>query len=246
MIDRCRNFGKFERSQVPHPVSCPAVATPPLRRSTSLCLQCHVHRLMPCTPPHVPPRRAIRSHPNPHQAGDQISTVRTSTQCWCDDKDACLANPAVRALTDRMMNVTRLPYNNAEYFQILQYEEGQFYRAHHDQQTAFWTPQARAPRAPHSHAHPKHALCAHRAHRLRTAYASTAPPPTRPPATRHAPRTTGRARLHLLRVPIGCGARRRHALHRPGHHRHAQARPRHTLAVRADQRPERGRHAHAP
>jgi len=89
VVDRCRNFGKFERSQ----------------------------------------------------AGDQISTVRTSTQCWCDDNDDCLANPAVRALTDRMMNVTRLPYNNAEYFQILQYHEGQFYKTHHDQQTAFWTPQ---------------------------------------------------------------------------------------------------------
>ena len=44
--------------------------------------------------------------------------MRTSAQCWCDDKDDCLANPAVRALTDRMLNVTRLPYNNAEYFQI--------------------------------------------------------------------------------------------------------------------------------
>ena len=93
--------------------------------------------------------------------------MRTSTQCWCDDNDDCLANPAVRALTDRMMNVTRLPYNNAEYFQILRYEPGQassrapcascvpprpvrgvtagslapFYRQHHDQQTAHWTPQ---------------------------------------------------------------------------------------------------------
>ena len=68
--------------------------------------------------------------------------MRTSTQCWCDDNDDCLANPAVRALTDRMLNVTRLPYNNAEYMQILQYHEGQFYKTHHDQQTAHWTPQA--------------------------------------------------------------------------------------------------------
>ena len=89
MINRCRDFGKFERSQ----------------------------------------------------AGDQISSVRTSSQCWCDDTNDCLANPSVRAVTERMLNVTRLPYNNAEYFQILQYHVGQFYKTHHDQQTAFWTPQ---------------------------------------------------------------------------------------------------------
>ena len=173
MVDRCRSFGKFERSLVPHryiPLGChialqrlrlPTLSYTPLRRSTRLRLQCHVHltlryvhRHTLCTPPYAPPRRAIRSHPNPdqairshphpdqairshphpeqairshphpnpEQAGDQISTVRTSAQCWCDDKDDCLANPAVRALTDRMLNVTRLPYNNAEYFQILQYE----------------------------------------------------------------------------------------------------------------------------
>ena len=111
------------------------------------------------------------------QAGDQISTVRTSTQCWCDDNDDCLANPAVRALTDRMMNVTRLPYNNAEYFQILQYHEGQFYKTHHDQQTAFWTPQACA--YMHMHMH----ICAPPVHRLCRAYA-------------------GRERLHCLRLRL--------------------------------------------
>ena len=29
----------------------------------------------------------------------------------------------------------------SQYFQILRYEPGQFYRQHHDQQTAHWTPQ---------------------------------------------------------------------------------------------------------
>ena len=74
-------------------------------------------------------------------AGDQLSPVRTSTQCWCDEKDGCLAHPTVEKVTRRLLNVTRLPFENAEYFQILKYEEGQFYRAHHDQQTAHWTPQ---------------------------------------------------------------------------------------------------------
>ena len=118
--------------------------------------------------------------------------MRTSAQCWCDDKDDCLANPVVRALTDRMLNVTRLPYNNAEYFQILQYEQGQFYKAHHDQQTAFWTPQARAPRAPL--AHPKPALCAHRARTVRTACAST---------TVQRPRLPGPLLLATHRAPQG-------------------------------------------
>tara|TARA_B110001452_G_scaffold217633_1_gene189203 strand:+ start:1425 stop:2846 length:1422 start_codon:yes stop_codon:yes gene_type:complete len=89
MINRCRDFGKFERSQ----------------------------------------------------AGDQVSSVRTSSQCWCDDTNDCLKNPSIAAVTRRIMNVSRLPMENAEYFQILQYEPGQFYRQHHDQQTAFWTPQ---------------------------------------------------------------------------------------------------------
>jgi len=74
-------------------------------------------------------------------AGDQLSPVRTSTQCWCDDSHGCIDHPTVERVTRRMMNVTQLPVENAEYFQILRYEKGQFYRQHHDQQTAHWTPQ---------------------------------------------------------------------------------------------------------
>ena len=74
-------------------------------------------------------------------AGDQLSPVRTSTQCWCDDSHDCITHPTVARITERMMNITQLPVNNAEYFQILRYEPGQFYKSHHDQQTAHWTPQ---------------------------------------------------------------------------------------------------------
>jgi len=80
-------------------------------------------------------------------AGDQLSPVRTSTQCWCDEKiqpatqSACMRNEIVHDLTLRMLNVTRLPYENAEYFQVLKYEPGQFYKVHHDQQSGHWTPQ---------------------------------------------------------------------------------------------------------
>lgn len=74
-------------------------------------------------------------------AGDQVSSVRTSTQYWCDDKDGCTSHPTILAVTERLMNLTSMPVNNAEYMQILRYEKGQFYRRHHDQQSAHWTPQ---------------------------------------------------------------------------------------------------------
>jgi predicted 2-oxoglutarate/Fe(II)-dependent dioxygenase YbiX len=74
-------------------------------------------------------------------AGDQVSPVRTSTQFWCDDSDGCTRNADIVRVTERMMNVTQLPVDNAEYMQILRYEPGQFYKQHHDQQTAHWTPQ---------------------------------------------------------------------------------------------------------
>ena len=74
-------------------------------------------------------------------AGDQLSPVRTSTQCWCDEKAGCMNNTIVHGLTERILTVTGLPYNNAEYFQVLRYEAGQFYKQHHDQQSGHWTPQ---------------------------------------------------------------------------------------------------------
>ena len=36
-------------------------------------------------------------------AGDQLSPVRTSTQCWCDEKDGCLAHPTVEKVTVEML-----------------------------------------------------------------------------------------------------------------------------------------------
>ena len=69
-------------------------------------------------------------------AGDQVSPVRTSSQCWCDDANGdCTWHPSVVALTERMLNITKLPTGNAEYLQILKYEPGQFYKVHHDQRT---------------------------------------------------------------------------------------------------------------
>lgn len=74
-------------------------------------------------------------------AGDQLSPVRTSTQYWCGDEDGCTRDPTIAAVTERMTRLASVPEENAEYFQILKYEPGQFYRTHHDQQTGHWTPQ---------------------------------------------------------------------------------------------------------
>ena len=35
-------------------------------------------------------------------------------------------------MTERMLNITQLPFSSAEYLQLLRYEAGQYYRAHHD------------------------------------------------------------------------------------------------------------------
>jgi prolyl 4-hydroxylase len=59
-----------------------------------------------------------------------VSSGRTSTNAWCSDE--CDADPVTRALWKRIEQVTGVPENNSEHFQILRYEEGQFYNVHHD------------------------------------------------------------------------------------------------------------------
>jgi hypothetical protein len=56
---------------------------------------------------------------------------RTSATAWCLP-ESCEADPAVQAVSARIANVSRVPYNNAEYLQILKYDVGQFYREHVD------------------------------------------------------------------------------------------------------------------
>jgi predicted 2-oxoglutarate/Fe(II)-dependent dioxygenase YbiX len=73
-------------------------------------------------------------------AGDQLSPVRTSYQCWCSGNE-CERHPLTRLVADRISNVTRAPVRYMEPFQILKYEPGQFYRAHHDQNSGLFTPQ---------------------------------------------------------------------------------------------------------
>ena len=66
--------------------------------------------------------------------------MRTSQQAWCQ-VEPCLSHPLVNRVHERVVNLTGVPKPNAEFFQVLRYEPGQFYRAHHDQQSGHWTPQ---------------------------------------------------------------------------------------------------------
>mmetsp|Transcript_22612 Transcript_22612/g.74989 ORF Transcript_22612/g.74989 Transcript_22612/m.74989 type:complete len:386 (+) Transcript_22612:99-1256(+) len=73
-------------------------------------------------------------------AGDQLNPVRTSYQCWCNFPK-CFANEHIHRVVRRINDLTGTPYDNGEDLQIVRYEPGQFYRRHHDQNTAVWTPQ---------------------------------------------------------------------------------------------------------
>ena len=67
-------------------------------------------------------------------AGDVVSPVRTSQQAWCQT-GPCETDPLVNRVHERVVNVTGVPKTNGEFFQVLRYEKGQFYKTHHDQNT---------------------------------------------------------------------------------------------------------------
>jgi len=73
-------------------------------------------------------------------AGDALSPVRTSFQCWCS-QNACDGHPITEAVARRISDLVRAPVRYFEPFQVLRYEEGQFYRTHHDQNSGLFTPQ---------------------------------------------------------------------------------------------------------
>lgn len=49
-----------------------------------------------------------------------FSTGRTSSNAWCTN--ACENDPVVKRVSDRIVNITHVPYENYEQFQLLQYE----------------------------------------------------------------------------------------------------------------------------
>lgn len=58
------------------------------------------------------------------------SKTRTSSNAWC--RSRCEGLEGVRSVTRKIEDLTGIRRNNYESFQILKYEEGQFYRRHHD------------------------------------------------------------------------------------------------------------------
>jgi len=64
------------------------------------------------------------------EAGRTVSLSRTSSNAWC--RRECETNPLVQQVVHRIETFTEIPSENYESFQILRYEEGQYYRVHHD------------------------------------------------------------------------------------------------------------------
>ena len=58
-----------------------------------------------------------RTSPPP---GDVVSPVRTSKQAWCQPglSDACYRHPLIRRVHERVVNVTGVPAENAEFYQV--------------------------------------------------------------------------------------------------------------------------------
>jgi len=64
------------------------------------------------------------------EVGRVLSTGRTSSNAWC--RHNCMTHPNVEQLTSKIQEITRIPSNHYESYQILQYDVGQYYRTHHD------------------------------------------------------------------------------------------------------------------
>jgi len=59
-----------------------------------------------------------------------ISKHRTSQNAWCTGP--CETHPASVTVSDRIAERVRIPKTHWEFFQVLRYEKGQYYRTHHD------------------------------------------------------------------------------------------------------------------
>jgi len=64
------------------------------------------------------------------ETGRILSQGRTSSNSWCDKQ--CEKHPDVQKIIKKIEYVTNVPYQNYESFQVLRYELGQKYIAHHD------------------------------------------------------------------------------------------------------------------
>jgi prolyl 4-hydroxylase len=57
---------------------------------------------------------------------------RKNDSAWCSYKSGCRSDDVVQRVHERIAKLTGIPANHSEDFQVLKYEPGQFYRAHHD------------------------------------------------------------------------------------------------------------------
>jgi prolyl 4-hydroxylase len=64
------------------------------------------------------------------ETGRVLSQGRTSSNGWCTGE--CERHPKVRRVLRKIEEVTEVPSQNYESFQVLKYELNQFYRTHHD------------------------------------------------------------------------------------------------------------------
>jgi len=60
----------------------------------------------------------------------KVSDFRTSYNAWCQDD--CYRDPVTTRVIERISNLTGIDDTNSEYLQMLKYEPGQYYKAHHD------------------------------------------------------------------------------------------------------------------
>ena len=60
----------------------------------------------------------------------KVSDFRTSYNAWCQDE--CYRDPVTQRVIERISNFTGIDDTNSEYLQMLKYEPGQYYKAHHD------------------------------------------------------------------------------------------------------------------
>jgi prolyl 4-hydroxylase len=60
------------------------------------------------------------------------STTRTSENAWCSAKTGCRNDDIATRVRDRISKLVQIQSRNFEDFQMLKYDEGQFYALHHD------------------------------------------------------------------------------------------------------------------
>jgi prolyl 4-hydroxylase len=63
-------------------------------------------------------------------AEESIIDGRTSLNAWC--KDTCSVDHLAQDVVQRIENLTNIPWENSESFQLLQYQVGHYYSSHHD------------------------------------------------------------------------------------------------------------------